>query len=67
MIHINAFLDKLRIAETKRNNNITLSMTEAKNLHTDITKLLLALQELHEKKSLTNEEIIEVEVNSENW
>jgi len=67
MVHINSFLDKLRIADSKRSNNITLTMTEAKNLHTDITKLLLALQELHENKSSQDDEIIEVTVSSETW
>lgn len=65
MVHINAFLDKLRIAESKRSTQFGMSITEAKNLHTDITKLLLAMQALQETKA--KEEVIQVEITSEDW
>ena len=46
MIHINRFIDKIKALESKQSKDFVMSMRDAKNLHGDITKLLLALQEL---------------------
>jgi len=51
MIHINNFLDKIKVLESKHERNFIMSTQEAKDLHTDITKLLLALRELSEDNS----------------
>jgi hypothetical protein len=50
-LHINRFIDKIRSAESRSQRDIILSVAEARDLHADITKLLLALQESHERKS----------------
>jgi len=50
MIHINRFIDKIKMLESKQTTQLTMSMREAKDLHGDITKLLLVLQELQTKK-----------------
>ena len=51
-LHINKFIDRVKSADAKQQKDITMSMSDAKNLHSDITKLLLALQELqnHQKR-----------------
>lgn len=49
-VHINRFIDKIKTAESKQQRDLVLSITDAKNLHSDITKLLLVLQELQTKK-----------------
>jgi len=49
MLHINRFIDRIKSAESRQHRDFTMSMTDAKDLHADITKLLLALQNLNEK------------------
>lgn len=44
-----------------------MTMREAKDLHADITKLLLALQVLQEKKSSNNDEVIQVQLQGDRW
>jgi len=58
MIHINKFIDKIKMLESRQAKNLTMSLQEAKDLHADITKLLLVLEELHSKNNNINEIII---------
>jgi hypothetical protein len=48
-LHINRFIDRIKSADSRSQRDFTMSMTDAKDLHADITKLLLALQVLHEQ------------------
>jgi hypothetical protein len=50
-LHINRFIDRLRAAEGKQQRDIVLSLNEARDLHGDITKLLLIIQELREQQA----------------
>ena len=43
MLYINRFIDRIRSADSRKQRDFTMSMLEAKELHADITKLLLAL------------------------
>jgi hypothetical protein len=45
MIHINNFIDKIKFFESRNTKDFIIPLSEAKNLHGDITKLLLVLQE----------------------
>lgn len=45
MIHINRFVDKIKFFESNNSKDFIIPMHEAKNLHADITKLLLTLHE----------------------
>lgn len=47
-IHINRYLDKISAAESRNLKDVILTIKEAKDLHADITKLLLALHTLQE-------------------
>ena len=65
MIHINRFIDKIQVLESKHERNFIMTTQEAKDLHTDITKLLLAL---HEVSAPTNkEEVTKIEIQGNNW
>ena len=55
MIHINKFIDKIKMLESKQSKNLMMSMREAKDLHGDITKLLLVLQTLQTPKEETDD------------
>ena len=63
-LHINRFIDRIKAADARQQRDLTMSMSDAKDLHADITKLLLALQVLHEQGTpvTTNNPTIELEV-----
>jgi hypothetical protein len=52
-LHINRFIDRIKAADARQQRDLTMSMSDAKDLHADITKLLLALQNLREKSAGT--------------
>jgi len=63
MIHINNFIDKIKFFESKNSKDVIIPMREAKDLHGDITKLLLAIQVLQEKQQTSpNNESVNVEL-----
>lgn len=63
-MHINRFIDRVRAADTKGQRDIVISLQDAKNLHADITKLLLAVQEMHDRMntSASANSVINLEV-----
>jgi hypothetical protein len=62
-IHIQRFVDRLRGFEARAAKDITMSITDAKDLHADITRLLLDLQTAKESAiKATQEETITVEM-----
>jgi hypothetical protein len=68
MIHINNFVDKIKALETQNSKQFAMTMREAKDLHADITKLLLALQVLQEGKAKgSGNEVIQVELRGDTW
>lgn len=65
-MHINKFIDRIKATESRGQRDFTMSMTEAKDLHADITKLLLSLQVLLEERQSTNTDdtqVIDLQVN----
>lgn len=52
-LHINRFIDRVKAADARSQRDVTMSLTDAKDLHADITKLLLALHVLHEQPDET--------------
>jgi len=68
MIHINNFVDKIKALELQNSKQFSMTMREAKDLHGDITKLLIALQVLQERKSnVSDNEVIQVELRGDTW
>lgn len=47
-IHLQRFVDRVRGADARGTRDFTMSMTDAKDLHADITRLLLDLHMLKE-------------------
>ena len=47
-MHINRFVDRINATESRGQKDFIMSMNEARDLHADITKLLLALQQMQE-------------------
>jgi hypothetical protein len=59
-LHINRFVDSIKAHESRGQRDLVMTMREAKDLHSDITKLLLTLQTLHTQPK---QETITVELN----
>jgi hypothetical protein len=60
MMHINRFMDKMTVADSKQNKDLVLPMTDARGLRDDIARLLSDLYELSKNKN--QDEVIQVEV-----
>lgn len=68
-LHINRFIDLIKAQEVRGGRDITMSLRDAKDLHTDITKLLLAMESMREQLVVQNS-VIQVEVSGgsfKNW
>jgi hypothetical protein len=61
-LHINRFVDRLRATESRRQPNMSMTIQEARDLHSDITKLLLVMEQLREQSVSSGAEVITVEV-----
>jgi hypothetical protein len=60
MMHINRFMDRMSVADSKQNKDLVLPMTDARGLRDDIARLLLDLHELSHNKN--QNEVIQVEI-----
>lgn len=67
-LHINKFVDRIRANESRGQRDFIMTMSEAKDLHADITKLLLSLQVAQERQQENNtEQTITVEIKGEDF
>jgi hypothetical protein len=62
-IHLQKFVDRVRGHEARGSRDFVMSMTDAKDLHADITRLMLELYHLREQAvTLAEEPVITVQV-----
>ena len=63
-IHLQKFVDRVRGQEARGARDLIMTMNEARDLHADITRLLIQLQSLQEQtvKTNNNNEVIQVEI-----
>ena len=62
-MHIQKFVDRLRASESRGQKDFVMSLTDAKDLHSDITKLLLDLQSMQTKNQpAASEQVVTVEI-----
>ena len=59
-LHINKFLDAVRMAESRGQRDLHLTLAEARDLQRDITKLLLGLESALSR--LANESSQDIEI-----
>jgi len=52
-IHLQKFVDRVRGQESRGARDLIMTMNEARDLHADITRLLLTLQTLQESQIKT--------------
>ena len=53
-LHINRFVDSIKAAESRGQKDLIMPMRDAKDLHSDITKLLLALEQSRKEQAVVN-------------
>jgi hypothetical protein len=62
-VHLQKFVDRVRGHEARGSRDFVMSMVDAKDLHADITRLLLTLQTLQEQvKTEAEQEVITVQI-----
>lgn len=62
-MHLQKFVDRVRGYEARGAKDFIMTMAEAKDMHADITRLLLELHDLRERVSKSaTEEVITVQV-----
>ena len=60
-LHIHRFVDNLKAHEARGQKDFSMSMRDAKDLHADITKLLITLEQMREH-STRGAEVVEVQI-----
>jgi hypothetical protein len=60
-MHINRFVDRIKAHESRAAKDFVMTMQDARDLHADITKLLMQLQAAAEQKN-SQSEVINIEV-----
>lgn len=60
--HINRFIDRLRQAENRQQRDIVLSISDARDLHADITRLLLSIEQTRQEPQAKSQEVQEIQV-----
>jgi len=62
-IHLQKFVDRVRGQEARGARDLIMTINEARDLHADITRLLLTLQSLQEQQSkAAAEDVVKVEI-----
>lgn len=62
-IHLQKFVDRLRGAEARGAKDFSMSMADAKDLHADLTRLLLDLQALRDQsRTPTDDQTLTVQI-----
>jgi hypothetical protein len=64
-LYLQKFVDRVRGQEARGAKDLVMSMADAKDLHADITRLLIDLQNLRENAMIkaTSDEVITVQMN----
>jgi hypothetical protein len=64
-IHINRFVDNVKAHESRGAKDFVIPMRDAKDLHADITKLLLVITQLQQDSQ--KEQVITVELSGKTF
>lgn len=59
--HIHRFIDLIKATEARGQRDLHMSLRDAKDLHGDITKLLLTLEQLRDQHQ-AQDQIVEVQL-----
>lgn len=60
-LHINRFIDSVKAHESRGQKDLSMPLKDAKDLHADITKLLLVLEQLRQTHT-KSDDTIQIEI-----
>ena len=60
-LHIHRFVDSIKAHESRGQRDFTMPMRDAQDLHADITKLLITLEQMREQQT-RGAEVVEVQI-----
>jgi hypothetical protein len=67
-IHLQRFVDRVRGFEARGAKDFTMSMQDAKDLHADVTRLLIELNALKESaQQSTQPEVVQIRMDGGNF
>ena len=61
-LHIHRFVDAIKAAEARGQRDLQMTLRDAKDLHADITKLLVTLEQMRKAPENTDSDVIKVEL-----
>jgi hypothetical protein len=61
-LHIHRFVDAIKAAEARGQRDLQMTLRDAKDLHADITKLLITLEQMRKPATDTDDSVIKVEL-----
>jgi hypothetical protein len=62
MIHVTKLIDRIKAAESRGSRDFVISLQEAKDIHSDLTKLLMKINDLQQQLLNTQDPTITVEL-----
>ena len=60
-LHIHRFVDSIKAHESRGQRDFTMPMRDAKDLHADITKLLITLEQMRTQQA-RGADVVEVQI-----
>jgi hypothetical protein len=54
-LHIHRFVDSIKAAEARGQRDLQMNLRDAKDLHADITKLLITLEQMRKESDLDSQ------------
>lgn len=61
-LHIHRFVDAIKAAEARGQKDLMMTLRDAKDLHADITKLLITLEQMRKPSPNNDDSVIKVEL-----
>lgn len=61
-LHIHRFVDAIKAAEARGQKDLLMTLRDAKDLHADITKLLVTLEQMRKAPDSSDADVIKVEL-----
>jgi hypothetical protein len=61
-LHIHRFVDAIKAAEARGQRDLQMTLRDAKDLHADITKLLITLEQMRKPAANADDSVIKVEL-----
>jgi hypothetical protein len=61
-LHINRFIDSIKAHEARGQRDFSMTLRDAKDLHSDITKLLLKINELQDRLTAADSVVVQVDL-----